>query len=136
MFGFSIEQTQFFSIFINKVIQTINVFLKTEIFENLVTLQIAIANLGNFFKFIKSNSFNSAPVQKSIFDNVFYQSGFSTRNFPVSSKRWRPEELGIFDLNTDDIFTFLGRIREMIDLRDFHTIQLNFNLQLRKKIKK
>ena len=136
LFEFSIEQTQSLNIFINEIIQIINISFKIEIFENLITLQTAIANLNNFFKPIGSNSFNSASAQKPIFDNAPYQSDFPTRNFPAPSKRWRSEELRTFDPNTNDVFIFLNRIREIINLRDSHTIQLNLNLQLRKKTKK
>ena len=76
---FLTEQTQSFNIFINEIIHRVNISLKTEIFENMVILQIAIANLDNSFKSIQSiglNSFNSKPhrnsLQKSIVDNAFY----------------------------------------------------------------
>ena len=82
---FSTEQTQSLSTFINEIIQTTNVSLKIEIFENLTTLQAAIANLGNPFKPTGSNSLNPEPhrdpVQESIFGDAFYQSNFPTRNF-------------------------------------------------------
>ena len=36
----------------------------------------------------------------------------------------------------DDIYTFVGRIREVADIRDPHTVQLNLSLQLRGKVKR
>ena len=34
------------------------------------------------------------------------------------SQRWRPEDLGSFDPNMNDIHTFAGRIREVAEIRD------------------
>ncbi|CAF9922809.1 hypothetical protein IMSHALPRED_005770 [Imshaugia aleurites] len=131
--GFSTEQAQSLNIYMSEIIQTANVSFKVEILENMATLQAAIANLGNSLKPTGSNSLNSAPAQEPTFGGAPYQSGFPARNFPA---RWRPEELGTFDPDTDDVFTFLGRIREVADLRDSHTVQLNLSLQLRGKAKR
>ncbi|CAF9924082.1 hypothetical protein IMSHALPRED_006092 [Imshaugia aleurites] len=139
---FSTEQAQSLSTFINETIQTANASLRAEMTAQFALLPATIANLMNTTNIqttqpIGSNCLNSAPAQEPTSDGASYQSGFPARNFPAPPGRWRPEELGIFDSDTDDVYTFVERIREMTDIkRDSHMIQLNLSLQLRKKAKR
>ena len=45
------------------------------------------------------------------------------------------EELGTFDPDQNDLYSFINRIREVAELRDLRTVQLNISLQLRGKAK-
>lgn len=44
--------------------------------------------------------------------------------------RWRPEGMGNFDLNLNNIYTFAGCIREVAEIRHPRLVQLNVSLQL------
>ena len=139
--GFSAEQAQSLSTFMNEAIQTANASLRAEMTAQFNALPATIANLINSTQAtqpIGSNSLNPEPhrdpVQEPTFGGAPYQSGFPARGLPA---RWRPEELGTFDPDTDDVYTFVGRIREVADIkRDSHMVQLNLSLQLRGKAKR
>ena len=77
-----------------------------------------------------SRSLRCAPILRP---QDFPQYGSPSR---IQLTRWRPEELGTFDPNSDDIYIFAGRIREVAEIRDPRLVQLNLSLQLRGKAKR
>ena len=81
----------------------------------------------------RPNSLIADQVQEPNFGGEPTQYGSQSR---IQLTRWRPEELGTFDPNVDDIFTFVGRIREVAEIRDPRLVQLNLSLQLRGKAKR
>ena len=81
----------------------------------------------------RPNSLIADQSQEPNFGGAPTQYGSPSR---IQLTRWRPEELGTFDPNSDDIYTFAGRIREVAEIRDPRLVQLNLSLQLRGKAKR
>ena len=79
------------------------------------------------------NSHIADPSHKPNYGGIPTQYGLESR---LQTQRWRSEELGSFDPNVDDIYTFADRIREVAEIRDPRLVQLNLSLQLRGKAKR
>ena len=147
--GFSADQAQSLTTFVSDVIANTLLPIKADLAtkEDLATVSSNMASLqATINQLIKSqqspnkatppngsNMLNSSQSQEPNFGGAPTQFGFNTRN-PFT--RWRPEELGTFDPDLDNIYTFVERIREVADIRDPHIVQLNLSLQLRGKVKR
>ena len=141
--GFSAEQAESLSKFMNDAIQTAMGPLQSRLEHTLLTaLAKNSANptqnpaQPNPPHSTGANPLNPdpfGPPQESNLGGTPPQFGYATRS-PWA--RWRPEDLGTFNPDDDDVYTFVGRIREVANLRDSHTVALNLSLQLRGKAKK
>ena len=143
--GFSTEQAQSMTKVINDAIASAMENIIAPLAVKLSTLQVTVENSmsANSTKTTGANPLISEPFgaeqpsQESTFGGVPTQFGFAPRGFTVPWSRWRPEDLGTFDPDVDDVYSFIDRIRELVhSKKDPHMIQLNLSLQLRNKAKR
>ena len=63
----------------------------------------------------------------------YHRSNTVPPNPSATSVRWRPEDLGYFNGQKDDVHTWVDRIRELVALKGSPVVQANLSLSLREE---